>query len=196
MLAPVRVLAPSGTPISLAEAKAHLRVDHADDDAYVSALIDAATAWLDGWSGVLGRALRSQRWRQDFGCFPGCARGRLALLPTDAIVSITYFDRDNAQQTLASEVYAGPLVDEIGAYFALNAGQSWPDTYSRADAVSVTYSAGYGAASDVPAPIRQAMLLLVGHWYAVREAVNVGNIVSPIPFAVDALLAPYRRIGL
>ena len=56
--------------------------------------------------------------------------------------------------------------------------------------------AGYGAAAAVPAAIKQAMLLLIGHWFANREAVNVGNIVTAMPLAVEALIAPYRRVGV
>ncbi|WP_231359846.1 head-tail connector protein [Escherichia coli] len=44
--------------------------------------------------------------------------------------------------------------------------------------------------------VRTAMLLLIGHWYANREAVNIGNITSAVPFAVEALLQPYRIYGV
>lgn len=196
MLAPVLALPPSGYSIDLAEAKAHLRVDHADDDAYIQALIEVATAHLDGWSGVLGRALLTQNWRESHCCFPGCdGRLRLSLLPVSAIVSITYYDTAGAQQTLGANVYSGPFVDELGAYVSLIDRQAWPATARREDAVAVTYSAGYGAAGDIPRPIRQAMLLLIGHWYAVREAVADAP-KSAVPFAVDALIAPFRRIGI
>lgn len=70
MLAPVRVTPPAEPPVSLEEAKAHLRVDFGDDDLYVAGLIEAATAHLDGWSGILGRALVTQTWRQDLCGFP------------------------------------------------------------------------------------------------------------------------------
>ena len=63
--------------------------------------------------------------------------------------------------------------------------------------VEITFTAGYGGtAAAVPAAIRQAMLLLIGQWYDNREAVTVGAAGSPMPMAVDALLAPYRRIQL
>ena len=59
--------------------------------------------------------------------------------------------------------------------------------------VAITFTAGYGAPADVPAAIRQAMLLLVTQWYEHRQVTGTG---STLPFAVEALLAPYRRIRL
>lgn len=74
--------------------------------------------------------------------------------------------------------------------------QVWPGSYHREDAVSVTYVAGYGNADAVPAPIKAAILLIVGHLYENREASTVGVSAELLPMAVDALLAPYRRVGL
>lgn len=189
MLAPVRTSAASETPVSLAEAKAHLRVDHTDDNTLITALINAATDHLDGWSGVLGRALVTQTWRQDFGSFTG--KLRLPLKPVASVSGVTYYDTDNAQQTLATSVYE-LLTDDAGPYLALKVDQTWPGTESRAAAVSVTFVAGV-AAADVPAAIKAAMLLMIGHLYENREAVAEGSF-AVMPMAVDALIAPYRRV--
>src|SRR5690606_10673336 len=62
---PVRVTPPAIQPVTLAEAKLHLRVDHDDEDALISNLIQAATGHLDGWTGILGHCLVEQVWRQD-----------------------------------------------------------------------------------------------------------------------------------
>jgi len=50
--------------------------------------------------------------------------------------------------------------------------------------------------APVPAPVEQAMLLLIGHWFENREAVNVGNIITSFPLGVDRLVAPYREVEL
>lgn len=193
MFKPARTIAPSVKPLSLAEAKAHLRVDHSDDDTMIDALIDAAVSHLDGFSGVLGRALVTQTWQQVLGGFEDEIRLRVGNVL--GITSVTYYDASNVQQTLASSVYT-PFTDELGAWLDLKAGQSWPATYDRPDAVTVTWTAGYGpAATDMPAAIRQAMLLIIGHWYANREAVTTDT-QTPLPLAVDALLAPFRQTGL
>jgi uncharacterized phiE125 gp8 family phage protein len=193
MLAPVRTVAPEDTPVSLLEAKAHCRVDYDDDDTLIAALIDAATAHVDGWTGVLGRALVTQSWRQDFHCF-GC-RMRLPLRPAGSITEIAYYDRDNIQQTLSADVYQ-LLTDASGPFVSPQPGQVWPGSYGRADAVSVTFVAGYGDADAVPAAIKAAILLIIGHLYENREATVVGVSAQTLPMAVDALLAPYRRVGI
>jgi uncharacterized phiE125 gp8 family phage protein len=191
MLAPVRTIAPAETPVSLAEAKAHLRVEHSDDDALITGLIAAATDHLDGWSGVLGRCLVTQTWRQDFAGFADCLR--LPLGPVASITSVTYLDGDNAEQTLPDTDYQ-LLTDALGALVALAPGRSWPATCARPDAVSVTFVAG-SAADDVPPALKVAIMLLVGHWYERREAID-GNTLAELPFSVSALIAPYRRIGV
>lgn len=185
MLAAIRIVAPAELPVTLAEAKAHLRVDHDDQDDLLSSQIKAATAWLDGYSGILGRALVTQTWRQDFDRFAD--RMSLPLTPVTAIESVTYFGADNLQQTLEASVYAR-FADARGAYVALQPGQSWPSVYWRYDAVSITFTAGYGAAADVPEPIRQGILLIVQRLFD-----GAGTEVdAAIDRAVHALIAPYR----
>lgn len=168
-----------------------MRVDHSDDDALITAFVAAATGHLDGWSGVLGRALGTQTWRQDYCGFSDCMR--LPLAPTASITSIKYFDSANVEQTLGAAVY-GLFSDAIGPFVRLKPDQTWPSSYSRPDAVSITFDAGQ-AAADVPAPIKTAIIMLAAHLYEHREAVGP-DALSEIPFGVQALIAPYRRIGV
>lgn len=190
MLAPVRTAEPADL-LSLDEAKRHLAVSHDDDNALIAGLIAAATQHFDGWSGVLGRALVTQSWRQDFCGFS--SRMALPLGPAASITSVTHFDSSNVTQTLATSVY-GLFTDARGPYVGLKPDQAWPSVYSRPDAVSVTYVAGQDA-GDVPAQIKTAILLLVAHWYERREAVGA-EALSEIPFGVQAMIAPLRRIGI
>jgi uncharacterized phiE125 gp8 family phage protein len=192
MLAPVLISAPTLDPVTLAEAKNHLRVDSDDEDTFIEALVTAATAHLDGHSGVLGRALVTQTWRQDFDGFSDALR--LPLFPVASITHVKYYDADNALQTLSSSVYS-LFVDGGGAYVALAPDQEWPSSYSRVDAVAVTYVAGL-AVGSVPMPIKAAILLMVGDLYANRETAQVGSVASKIPMSttVDALISPYRRV--
>lgn len=191
MLAPVRTAAPADL-ITTSEAKAQCRIDSTDEDTLVAALISAALSHLDGYSGVMGRALVTQTWQQDFDGFSD--KMRLPVGDLIAITSVTYYDASNAQQTLASSVYAA-FTDALGPYLALKPNQSWPAVYSRADAVRVTWTAGYGAAAAVPAAIKQAALLLIAHWYDNRAGVAVGETPTELPLAVNSLLAPFRRVG-
>jgi len=190
MLKPVRTVAPTVSPVTLAEAKAHCRIDTADDDVLVQALIDTAVSHVDGYSGTLGRALLSQTWRQDFDGF--YSKMRLPVGNVLSITSVTYYDADNAVQTLASTYYTA-LTDGIGPYVAEKPDQSWPSSYTRPDAVSITWTAGYGTtAASVPAAIRHALLLMIGQWYENREASVIGVSVADLPLAVEALLSPFR----
>ena len=188
-LKPILVTAPTAALLTLAEAKAQLRVDHTDEDTYIQALVDAAVAYFDGYSGRLGRAILEQTWRLDFEGFG--SELRLPVGNVLAVSSISYYDGSDAQQTLQTSVYQ-TLVDHLGPYIALKPGQAWPSTYSRADAVRVTWTAGYGgAAASVPLPVKHAALMLVAHWYDNRAAVSVRDTATEVPFAVEALIAPH-----
>lgn len=198
MHSPVLITPPTAQTVTPSEAKAHLRVDHDEEDALISSLIGAAAAHLDGWTGILGRCLEEQIWRQDFDQFGQCLR--LPLWPVVTIGSITWRNEAGQVATVSSDDYALKS-DALGAYVRFKDNFTYPSGLYQTGAVSVTFTAGYPQAGDplastVPAPIKAAMLLMVGNWYQNREAVNVGNIVSILPMAVDALLAPYRRVGL
>jgi uncharacterized phiE125 gp8 family phage protein len=189
MLSPVRIAAPTEAVLSLPEAKRHLRVDDEDveEDDLIKAYVAAATQYLDGWGGVLGQALVTQTWRVDARLWP-CGVWRLPLGPVQQIVSVNYRDAANAPQTLDAGGYA-LFADALGPYVEWSRSLSLPALYDRGDAASVSFIAGYGGAAAVPENVKQIVRFLVGHWFNSREAVNVGNIVSKIPMAADALIA-------
>lgn len=176
------VTPPAASAVPLVEAKAHLRVDHDEDDALIAGLVDAATGHLDGWTGVLGRALMPQVWEMTLDRFPR-SEIRLPLGPVASIVSISYDDSAGVEQVVESDQYR---VDARG-WPAPVSGAAWPST---AGAVRVRWTAGTGC----PAPVKHAILLLVGHWYAAREA--AGAALAEMPFGVAALIAPWRRVGI
>jgi uncharacterized phiE125 gp8 family phage protein len=196
-LTPVLIAAPEAEPVTLDQVKAQLNILHDDDDDYLDSLISIARSFLDGPAGVFGRALISQSWQQDFSTFTDCTgRRQLAVGPVQSITTVKYYDAANVLQTLSASVYA-LYADELGPYLALAPGpQSWPALYCRPDAVRVTYVAGFGDdPEDIPANILHLVNLLVAHWYAQREPVNVGNITSELPFTVKALIDLTRRVG-
>lgn len=189
---PVRVEAPAAAPVSLDDLKRHLRNDcFDDDDQLLQGLIDGAVSHFDGYSGILGRALVTQTWRQDFPAFAHCLR--LPLGPLVGAPVVTYFDANNVLQILADTVYAAHT-DARGPFLRLNTGQTWPATACRLDAVSVEFVAGEDPAK-VPDAIKVAIMLLVAHWYNNPEAVAAGG-KAELPFAVSALVAPLRRVGV
>lgn len=184
-----RTIAPAAEPLTINEAKAHLRVEAFDDDPLIGGLVRAAR---DQAENVTHRALITQTWRLDLDGFPGNGLIELPKPPLQSVTQIAYTDADGNPQTLSTSLYDVDTGSEPGRV-RLAYGQIWPSTRDIYNAVQVTYVAGYGdAGSDVPQPIRQAMQMLVGNWYENREAVNVGNIVTALPMATEALLWPYR----
>ncbi|MBD9372109.1 phage head-tail connector protein [Rhizobium sp. ARZ01] len=191
MLAPVRTVAPAITPVSLAEAKQHLRVDHSDDDALITALIAAAVDHLDGWTGILGRCLVEQTWRQDFERFASCLP--LPLGPVIGIVSVMS-DAGSVDQASYS------LVTDAGG----RARVEFASGVSVAGPVSVTYEAGYPTTpeqpgspvvpekSTVPDGLKLAIVLHVKMNYETMEPAARDSYQR----AFDALIAPYRRISV
>jgi len=139
-LKPVRTVAPTALPVTLTEIKSHLRVDHSDEDAMIMLYARAATQTLDGYTGTLGRAIVTQTWRQDFNDWPDY-RLRLPLAPVSAISSITYYDTNNASQTLSSANYT-LLEDDLGPAAVWASTATLPSVYDRADAIRVTFVAG------------------------------------------------------
>ena len=175
----VLVTPPVAQPITLCEAKAQARVTHDDEDLLIQHYIDAATAWLDGPAGILGRCLVTQTWRAELATVGPAIR-----LPfPDSLV-------DSAVFTDAAGGDLDYRIDRRDQRLLLRplAGFGRP--------AAITFTAGYGAPAEIPAAIRQAMLLLIAHWYENRAAVSLGTSPSALPMAVDALLAPYRRIRL
>lgn len=192
MIAPSLITGPTEPPVSLAEAKAHLRVDFTDDDTLISALVDAATAHIDGHTGILARALVTQTWRQDFCDWPGDRVLRLPLAPVASVESVKYFDAANVETTVSESGNYALLEDARGPYIKFTSDFAAPALYDeRDDRIRVTFVAGYGDPSDVPAAIRAAVLLIVGDLYKNRDAGETAP-----NAAATALLTPYRRVWL
>lgn len=193
MYAPVLVTPPAAALISYDEAKAHCRVDGDDERTLIESLVTAATTHLDGYTGILGRALVTQTWRQDFDAF--CPRLRLPLVAATITEVRAFAEGDDTGSVVTATNYE-LLEDALGSYARFTDDYSFPTSVRETRGVRVTFTAGYGAAAAVPQAIKQAALLLVGHWYLTREAVNIGNIVTELPLGARALLAPYRRTGV
>ena len=158
---PVLVTGPAVEPLSIEEAKKQLEIAGTDHDSHLAALIEFARQQFEADTGI---AVIEQTWRQDLSEF---VEFEFFHRPVTSISSVTYYDTNNAQQTLASSVYD---LDQSRNAFVLKYDQTWPDTYTRWDAVSVTYKAGqYTSDVGVPALWKQAMLLLVGHHFENRD---------------------------
>lgn len=159
------ITAPTVEPITLAEAKAHLRITGNDDDTAIGVLITTARQTAEQ---ITGRALMPQTWEKTLDAFPD-NEIELPWPPLVSITSVKYIDIAGSQQTLASTEYTADNDSEPG-WLLLAYGKDWPATQEVANAVRVRYLAGYADAASVPAAIKNWMLLKIGELYANREA--------------------------
>lgn len=185
-----RTVDPAETPITLEEAKAHLRLTINDEDVLVTALIQAVTDYLDVPNGVIGQALVTQTWAYSASKSTN-NRIVLPISPAQSVTAIDYYDADNVQQSLTVGDYY-LFKNEDWAYLEPKPDKKWPVTYSRPDAITVTFVCGYGAAADVPQAIKQAMLLLLAHWYENRSATTDIRL-DELPMAVQSIINLYRK---
>lgn len=184
------VTAPAVEPVTLTEAKSHLRISGYDNHAELAIFIASAREHTER---LLNRALITQTIDLYLDAFP--EKIELPLSPVQSVTSINYTDVDGATQLLASSGYTVTVAAEP-AYIIPSYGNSWPDSRAVPEAVVVRYVAGYGAAeTDVPDSIRSAILLLVGHLYENRENSLSGTIITDIPFGYSSLVAPHRLGG-
>lgn len=184
---------PAVEPVSLAEAKAHLRVDQNAEDTLISSLIVTSRLHVEA---ALGLALVTQGWTLLLDAWPDIGQLRLPLRPIRSITSIRVYDETATPRVLTPDAY---LLDGAGAPARVirRRGFAWPQPGVDGNGIEVSFTAGFGdAASDVPQPIRQALLLLVAHWYEHREPVELGSPAAAIPTDVSNLLAPYRGLRL
>lgn len=194
------VTGPVTDPVSLAQAKDHLRVDHDDDDMLISSLVESAAGMIDGPDGI-GYALEAQTWlltldgfhEYDFAArdlretrrWNGRAddRIRVPLRPVVSIEAVRYLDAAGDEQTLAVENYRVSLQ---GGAAILTPIAAWPVPLDAPGAVRIEFKAGAGT----PAALRAAILLMVGHLYENREA--VAKPMAEMPLAWTSLVGRYR----
>jgi uncharacterized phiE125 gp8 family phage protein len=190
-------------PVTLAEAKLHLRVDLSDDDALITAMISAAREMVERYTSrtliYTAYRLTMDNWPYDIELPRSPAIEAAANLVT-GIAYITprirYYDGDGNQQTMT---YAAGdfevLLDNNPPLLVLPPSGIWPVTYPlQRGAIEIDWIAGYGAASTgIPQLLRLAIMMLVAHWYEHREA--VGSFGSEVPLAVDSVLRLYSDGG-
>ena len=173
-------------PVSLTEAKSHLKVDTNADDTYIESIIKAATQLSEEYTNRFFIDTVVTQYASDFKEIETLFKSKVS-----AVTHVKYYDSNNALQTLSATVYDEQLNYEP-AQIQLADGQSYPAFTKRNDAVEVKYTVGYGAASDVPEIIKQAILLTIGNFYANRESVIVGRMVSELPQNSKWLLDTYK----
>lgn len=183
---------PTLEPVTLMQAKAHLRVDSSDDDALITRLIESAREHVEN---VTRRSYIQRVYRMTMDEFDEV---ELPFPPAISVSSITYKDANGATQTLSTSVYEVATDSELyPGIVRLAYNQEWPETLDQPGAVTITWTAGYGSSGsptdlgqdDIPEAVKQAILIVLGDLYENREArTDLAKYRNP---TVDRLLAPY-----
>ena len=168
-----RTVAPTDLPITLAEIKDAIRETRTVEDAPLMLYLRATVDQLDGAAGMLNRALVSQTWEWKIDRFWSSII-RVPLPPLQSVSSITYIDSNGDTQTLATSVYNVLDTDNPTrpGRIELAYGQSWPSTRAQADAVTITFVAGYGDRNSIPDATKHLIMLMVAGASCERQPVS------------------------
>lgn len=169
----ITITAPATAPITTAEAKAHLRVTHSDDDTYIDELVDSARLTIEARSGIKlftqTIELRADTFRDDRFADP---RRRdivsLRCAPVQSVTSIKHYSTSDVDTTISSDDY---WTDLVSVPCRVQIKNSWPSTNERIGNIRIRISAGWDATTKIPEIFKTAIKLLVGHYYENREQV-------------------------
>jgi uncharacterized phiE125 gp8 family phage protein len=186
---------PPVEPVTLDEAKVHLKCDDIDtENEYISGLIVAAREFAEGHQ---ARAIITQAWEYILDKWPNKDYINLPLPPLQSVESITYTDKNGVESVWPDTNYIVDADRYIGRV-ALAYNCSWPtiDLYP-AGAIRIRFTAGYPPVGEgdtidyvanVPIATKHAILLMVGHWHTNREPVAIGAVGREIPLSAESLL--------
>src|SRR5688572_18004325 len=184
---------PSVEPVSLAEAKAHCRIDGTAEDTLVASLLIAARMHIER---SLNVALIEQSWSLFLDRWPDRPSLALPLAPVMSVDAVRLYSPDDSSAVVDPDLF---LLDGAGQRPRLSRREAgpWPLPGRSVNGIEIAFTAGYGAAADyVPLPVRLALTLLVAHWYETREPVLVGEQPNAVPLSVASLISPYREVRL
>lgn len=182
-----RTVDPLAEPLTLAEAKAHLRVTHDEEDDLIGALIAVARRHLEADAGL---ALMAQSWRLTFDDWPAGDVAVLPIYPVVSVTGVTLFGPDGAGAILDPSAYVLDRVSRPARLAFLYPGGA----LKRFNGIEIDISAGFGGTgAEVPDTLKRAMLLLIGHLYEFRAEFSPDDQPVSIPVGYDRLVAPWRR---
>lgn len=186
----VLVTPPLVEPVTLADAKLHARVDGASQDQAILALITAARGYVEE---ATGRVLIEQGWRIYRDDWPAAGVVRIRPSPLVRVDAITVYDAEGTPGVVPASDYE---IDVTSVPARVRMARGVVILPGREiNGIEIDVTAGYGAAAeDVPAPLRQAILMLVAHWFENREAAQHGVAAAEVAHGVSRLVGPYRMV--
>ena len=174
---------PAAEPISVSEARDHLRISETQEDPLITAYITAARLYVEAFT---KRQLVTATWLLGLERFP-LREIVVPLPPLASVTSVTYVDENGAAQTWNSSLYQVDTKSEPGRIKPIES-ESFPSTQlGTYNAVTVTFVGGYGDESAVPERFKHAIKLMTANWFEFREPVIDGRVMKA-PTSVDALL--------
>ena len=197
-MALIRIEGPAAEPVSLEEMKQHLRVDYTDEDSLIEQYISAARQKLEQ---RCARAFVEQTWELRTSSFEDTIE--IPLPPTVGIVSVTYFDTANAEQTVDPTNYAFVDGGEEQTSSLVWMGSKPTKLANRPDAARVRFTAGWPADYDqspvdyganVPYAIKMAIMLVAASMYELRQDTVLAPVrqdLIPLVEGAETYIAPY-----
>lgn len=185
------VAAPASEPITTAEARAHCDIPSGDTshDTYLDSLITAAR---QKWERDTDAVVMSSTAVEKLDEWPDKPYVELTKRPVQSVTSVTYLDLNGNSQTLSSSRYSLDLYRPTPA-IALAYNELWPNALDWNGSITITYVVGYANAAAVPKLWKQAMLMLIGHWFENRSAVMAGSIPNEVPISYERIAMNFRR---
>ena len=178
---------PAVEPVSLAEAKAHLRIDHAADDGLIEGLVTAARSHVERETGI---AVIEQVWRLYLDDWPGDRCVRLRRHPVRRIEAATIFDADGEAHRVPD---AWLRLDTVSRPARLQVSDAAPPGASM-NGIEIEFAAGLAETpAEVPDALKRAILLLVAQWYEFRGAYGAKDQPVVVPAGFERLIAPWRE---
>lgn len=176
-------------PVSLDEAKQYLKIDTNAEDDLISRLIVTARQHVETLSDLI---LIEQIWRVYFNNWPSNAQLTLPVMPISTITSLKTYNQEDVASEIDAVHYYGDSIS-TPPQLILRPSRSWIKPARPVNGIEVEVVAGFGPmASDVPEPLRQAILLLVAHWYENRHAACDGQPNHDINAAINKVIAPFK----
>lgn len=182
-----RTVGPLIEPVTLAEAKAHLRLEQASEDTLIEGLIRAAREEVEK---TTGQALIEQSWRLTLDDWPTSDVLFLNRTPVREVLSVTVFDADGAASVVDPSTYRLDASSEPARLLL----EVRPLPGQKMNGIEIDFSAGYGeAGTDVPDLLRRAILVLVAHWFEFRAAFEASDQPVSMPAGFQRLVSSYRK---
>jgi uncharacterized phiE125 gp8 family phage protein len=183
---------PAVEPVTIDDAKTHMRVDGTAEDALIGSLVLTSRLHIES---ALSLALITQSWRLTLDRWPRGNHVDLPLTPLQAIDEINVKDAYGTSSIIPAEHYLVDLAARPGRVVWNKAVPPSPGLPAKG--IEIDFTAGFGATADsVPAPLKHAILMLTAHWYEHRDPREIGSDAVRVPGAVSELINPFRTIRL